>query len=132
MKAFLVDLENKPGELARCAEALGQKGINITSVAGASCGSSGRVAFMTADEAATRRAFQEINCTFQEIDAVEASMRNQPGTLGQTARRLANAGVNIEAIVPTGMSGNDVMVAFVTDNATKAREVLATSASTMR
>jgi hypothetical protein len=37
---------------------------------------------------------------------------------------LAEAGVNIEAIFPTGMSGGEVSVAFVTDNPTKAKEAL--------
>ena len=44
-------------------------------------------------------------------------------------RRLASAGVNIEAIFPMGMAGNDIQVGFVTDNATKAREVLSTAAA---
>ena len=129
MQAFLVDLENKPGELARIAEAMGAKGINITGVTGATCGSTGRVTLMTADEAATRTTLGEIGCRFEEIEAVEASMRHEPGTLGSTARRLADAGVNIEAIMPTGMSGSEVTVAFMTDNPAKAREVLASARS---
>jgi hypothetical protein len=132
MKAFLVDLENKPGELARIAEALGNKGVNISSVSGTSCGTGGRVALLTADEASTRSIFGDINCKYDEVEAVEASMAHEPGTLGKTARRLADAGVNIEAIIPMGMTGRDVSVAFATDNPTKAREVLATSTSSMR
>jgi hypothetical protein len=132
MQAFLVDLENKPGELARVAEALGTKGINITGVSGSTCGSSGRIALTTADEAATRAALGEIDCRFSELEIAEASMAHAPGALGRAARRLADAGINIEAILPTGMKDGEVSVAFVTSDAARAREILATTASGTR
>jgi hypothetical protein len=132
MNAFLVDLENTPGALAAVAEALGAKGINITGISGASCGDSGRAALTTSDEAATRTALGAMGTTFQELEFVEASLAHTPGSLGKAARRLADAGVNIEAIMPTGMAGNDITVGFATSDAAKAREVLATSASSVR
>ena len=132
MNAFLVDLENKPGALADVAEALGAKGINITGVTGATCGDSGRAAITTSDDAATRTALVAIGATFTESEVVEASLSHTPGSLGKAARRLAEAGVNLEAIMPTGMSGNEVTVGFATDNPAKAREVLASAASSVR
>ena len=42
---------------------------------------------------------------------------------------LADAGVNVEAIMPTGMSGNEVHVGFVTNNPIKARDILATASA---
>jgi hypothetical protein len=130
MNAFLVDLENKPGALATVAEALGTKGVNITNVAGATCGDSGRAAFSTSDPVATREALQKINATFKELEVTEITLADQPGSLGKVARRLASAGVNIEAIFPMGMTGRDVSVGFATNNPTKAREALSTVAST--
>jgi hypothetical protein len=132
MNAFLVDLENKPGALAKLAEALGAKGVNITGVSGASCGDSGRAAITTADDATARTVFQSLKMPFKEYEATEVSMAHTPGSLGKAARRLADAGVNIEAILPTGMSGNNINLAFVTNNASKAREILATSAASAR
>lgn len=131
MNAFLVDLENKPGEFARVSEAIAKKGINITSISGSTCGSSGRVAIATDNDGATRAALGEANCTYTESEVTEATLSNQPGALAAVARRLADAGVNIEAIMPTGMKGSDVTVAFITDNPTAARGLLqgATSAS---
>jgi hypothetical protein len=127
MHAFLIDLENKPGALATVAEALGAKGINITAVTGATCGDSGRAAITTADDAAARSVFQTLKVPFKDYEATEVSLAHTPGSLGKAARRLADAGVNIEAILPTGMAGNNVSVAFVTNNATKAKEILATA-----
>lgn len=128
MKAFLVDLENKPGELARVTEAIAKKGINIEGISGATCDESGRVAIVTRDEAGTRAALEEASRTFKEMEATEVSIPHVPGSLAKAARRLADAGINVEALFPTGMQGTDVSVAFVTDNPVKAKEALAASA----
>lgn len=126
MNAFLVELENKPGALATLAEAIAAKGVNITGVAGASCGDGGRVAILTADDPTTRRILEDGGHTFKEMEVTETQLRHEPGTLAKATRRLAEAGVNVEAILPTGMAGGDVSVAFVTSNPVKAREALAT------
>jgi hypothetical protein len=124
MNAFLVDLENKPGALATVAETIAAKRVNLLGVSGTSCSDGGRVAIIAADDAATRAALEEKKISFKEVEVTEASLGHTPGTLAKAARRLAEAGVNIEAIFPTGMSGNDISVAFVTDNPTKAKEAL--------
>ena len=124
MNAFIVDLKNKPGELAKVAEAIAEKGIDITGFTGATCGDTGSVALMTSDEAGTRRALTDGHWTYRPVEVVTASLANKPGTLGQAARKLANAGVNIEAALPTGMSGSNVQIAFATDNPAKAKEAL--------
>jgi hypothetical protein len=124
MQVFLVDLKNKPGELARAAETIAAKGVDITGVSGTTCSDSGRAAFLTNDEATTRIAFKEAGFTYKELEATETSLRQEPGTLATAARRLADAGVNIEAIMPIGMQGNEVHVAFVTNDAAKAKQVL--------
>jgi len=60
----------------------------------------------------------------REVELVVASLANQPGSLAMVARKLADAGVNIEAALPTGMEGGNVSVAFATDNPGKARQVI--------
>ena len=132
MTAFLVDLENKPGALATVAEALGARGVNITGVSGATCGDSGRAVIMTADDVSARSVFQTLKTKFKEYEVVESSLANTPGSLGKATRRLADAGVNIEAIMPTGMSGNEVHVGFVTDNPIKARDILGAATAIRR
>jgi hypothetical protein len=127
MKAFLVDLENKPGSLARIAEAIAAKGINIEGISGTTCDESGRVAIVTRDDAGTRSALTDAKATFKEMEATETTVRHAPGTFAKAARRLADAGINVEAIFPTGMRGQDVSVAFVTDQPAKAKELLAAS-----
>lgn len=124
MQVFLVDLKNKPGELARVTEAIAAKGINIQAFSGATCSDSGRVALMTSDEPATRTILKESDFNYTELEATDAAFRHEPGALAKAARRLADAGINIEAAMPVGMEGNEVHVAFVTSDPVKAKQVL--------
>lgn len=129
MNAFLIELDNKVGELARIAEAIAAKNINITAISGATGTSSGNIAVLTADEAGTRAALQGAGCSFREMEVTEIPLPNVPGSLANAARRLADGGVNIEALVLTGMQGNDINVAFVTADPAKARSILSTAGS---
>jgi hypothetical protein len=127
MNGFLVDLKNEPGALASVAEAIAEKGIDITAFSGATCGDSGSIALITNDEAGTKRVLADRKFTYQSVEWVTTSIENKPGSLAMVARRLADAGVNIAAAMPTGMSGGNVTIAFATDNPVKAREALGTS-----
>lgn len=124
MNAFLVELKNQPGALAQVTEAIAQKGIDIVSFSGATSGSSGTVALITNDESATRRVLADGGFTVREIELVTAALAQRPGTLAAAARRLADAGVNIEAALATGMSDRGVHVAFATDDPARARQAL--------
>ena len=122
--AFLIDLEDKPGALADVAEAIAAKGVNITSVSGASCGDRGRIAIATDDNAQTRAALADLPCTFEQKEITIAALPHAPGTLAKAARQLANAGLNIESVMLMGMQGNDIEVGFVTSDPVMARNAL--------
>lgn len=124
MRAFIIQAENRPGALADLAEALGQRGINITGVAGSTWDSAGAIALITNDDSGTRSVLDERGAAYRETELVAAGMEDKPGTLGDAARRLADRGVNIEAIVPTGVQGSRVTVAFAVDDVNAAREAL--------
>jgi hypothetical protein len=124
VNAFIVDLKNKPGELAKVTEAIAAKGIDLRGVTGATCGDSGTVTLITNDEAGTQRVLTEGQWKFRPIELVTAEVVDKPGSFAQATRRLADAGVNIEAALPTGMSGGKIQVAFATDNPVRAKQAL--------
>jgi hypothetical protein len=124
MRAFIIHAENRPGALADIAEALGERGINISGIAGSAWEDSGAFGLITNDETGTRSILDGRNADYRELELVAAGMEDRPGTLGAAARRLADRGVNIQAIIPTGMQGNKVTVAFAVDDAATAREAL--------
>jgi hypothetical protein len=121
MNAFLVGLRNTPGEVARLADLIAQRGIKITGLTGAA---GGEVCLLTNDEAGTRSALIDGFYMPREIELVPVTLADAAGTLAEAAHRLGDAGINIEALLPTRMSGGTVTVAFATDDPAKARMVL--------
>jgi hypothetical protein len=129
MNAFIIELDNRPGALADATAAIAEKGINITGVAGATGTSTGTIAVVTNDDDATRSALEGAGARFREVPLASAALEHRPGSLSETARKLADAGVNIEAILPMGMEGNRITVAFGVDNVESAMSVLGQGAS---
>jgi hypothetical protein len=124
MKAFVVELDNRPGELARLADALAERGINITAIGAVAAGTTAGLGLTTNDDASTRTALDGAGIIYRELDLVAASLEDKPGTLADAARRLADAGVNIELLLDTGRSGNRIDMAIGVDNVAAARQAL--------
>ena len=124
MNAFLIELENTPGGLAKVAEAIAERGINITGISAAGSGQTGAIGLVTNDEDGTRQALDKAGITYRTLELVAAQLQDRPGTLAQAARRLADAGVNIELVLPTGMTGSTINVAFGVADASAATRAL--------
>ena len=130
MIAFLVDLENRVGSAAEVAEAIAERGINLTGGAGISHGTGGSFAFTANDEAGTRRVLLSRGYKFREIELVPITLADTPGTLARTCRALADAKINIEALFPMGAAGDRNTIAFATDDPARARTILSQKALT--
>lgn len=116
MKGFVIEAANRPGELARVASVMGSRHINIAWCTGTAYGEYGAVGILTQDEPGARAALDEEGMTYHEVDVITFNVPDRPGTLAETTRKLADAGVNVQLLVPTGWSGNEmVMTAGVDD-----------------
>lgn len=68
---FTVQLDDRPGSLARVAAALGDRGVNITGIVGVAEDTDGSLMLTTSDPAATRAAFEGLGLAFEEHDATQ-------------------------------------------------------------
>ena len=94
-----VTVEDQPGVLAGMGEAIGRAGINITGICGAAAGAGSVVHLLVDDAGATRAALQGAGFgAVQEREVVVVDIDDRPGALGEMARKLAAAGVNIELV----------------------------------
>jgi hypothetical protein len=121
---FVVQLQNRPGELARLARALGTRGINITQI---SCAGTGTIAcaFMTTSDATeTRDVLRGLGREYVEGRAVVVDVLDKPGGLADVAEKFAAAGVNIQGTLCIGHRDGMLEMAFVVDDEAKAREAL--------
>jgi len=131
MNAFLIELDDKVGEVARIAEAIAAKDINISGFSGSTAGGKGSVVLLVEDEAGARSALNGLGCMFKEVEVTQVPLPNVPGSLAKATRRLADAGINIEAALPMGMEGNNITVGFATSDPAKTKAILATAGSAM-
>jgi hypothetical protein len=98
--------------------------VNITAGGATTWGEGGAIAIQTNDDDGARSALQEAGITFREADVAAAWLENKPGTLADAARRLGDAGVNIEAFFPIGMEGGKVGILFAVSDAAAAKAAL--------
>ena len=130
MNAFIVEAKNKPGILAEVSKAIADKGVNVVTGSVIGLGESGGFAFISNDEGGTRTALREANATFREVEVMPISVADEPGALAKIAKKLADAGVNIELVLPTGMSGNKMTLALGVDKIDAARKAIGAEVAT--
>lgn len=110
--------EDKPGVSASLGEALGNAGINITGLFGS--GKLGEIHVLVEDDdvAAARRAIEGVGLRVGDArDAIIIPDTDRPGGFGGAARRLADAGVNIDH----HYVASNTRLVFVVDDIEKAR-----------
>lgn len=104
-----IHLENRVGALAELGEALGNAGVNIEGMAAATDLDEGHVHILVEDEAAAKAALEG---TAMHVhggrEVLLLDLKNEPGEWGKAARKLAEAGVNIDMIYVA--SGNRLVV----------------------
>ena len=65
---FTVQLDDRPGALARVATALAERKVNITGIVGVAEDTDGALMLTTSDPAATREAFTALGQAYEEHD----------------------------------------------------------------
>jgi len=123
-RQFVVQLDNRPGELAHLARALAARGINITHI---SCAGTGPIAcafLTTGDEADTRAVLHGLGTPFLEGETIVVDVLDQPGGFADVAERIAGAGVNILGTLCVGRREGVIEMAFAVDDGEKARAAL--------
>jgi hypothetical protein len=123
MSAFTVELKNQPGELARLCEAMAGRSVNIV-LCGTSHGDRGTIAFIADDEDGARTALEGAGIDFTERPALTVRMDNVPGAGAATFRKLANAGVNMDLLVPVRVSKEQFFAVICVDDIDAASSAL--------
>jgi hypothetical protein len=123
VNAFVFQLPNRPGELAKVTEALAARGINLL-VYDLGPGDQAGIALVTSDEEATGSTLGDLGVAFRETPVLTVRMEDKPGQAASTSRRLADAGVNIELWLPVDTSPDNFVVALGVDNTATARKAV--------
>lgn len=118
MHAYLITVDDRPGQIARVFEAAAARRVNIAPAYGLANGTTGLIALGSDDEAGLRAAIADAGFTATAIELVVVELENRPGTGAEVMRKLADAGVDLQLAVPVGMNGDLLQVGFgATDGA---------------
>ena len=123
MSAFTVELDNHPGELARLCQALASGGVNLLLCA-TTQGSSGNAAFIADDEAAAQAVLEGAGIEYLLRPALTVRMANLPGAGAAIFRKLAEAGVNVELLLPVRISDEEFFAVICADDPAAAERTL--------
>jgi hypothetical protein len=124
MRDFMIRLTHSPGELADITNALSLAAVNIKSLAAMSLGNQALLRLIPDDVDAARNVLREKHITFEEHELATVLLENRAGEVTGVAAKLADAGLNLEAIYLVGVAGDLIELAIATDDMKKAKKVL--------
>jgi hypothetical protein len=117
-----VVLEDQPGTLAELGEATGKADINIEGMCVVTREGKGTVHILVEDASATRAALADVGIDVSgEREVLVTEVEDRPGMMSAVARKLADAGVNIE-LAYTTFGG--IRIVLGVDDIDKARAAL--------
>lgn len=94
-----IELQDKPGTVAAAAEALGKAGVNIEGFAGFEVDGKGIAHVLVEDASKARQALESSGARVTgESQVVVLEIDDRPGSLGNVTRKIAEAGVSVNAV----------------------------------
>jgi hypothetical protein len=121
VKDLSIALQNRPGALAEMGEALGRAGVSVEGGGVFVANGVGVAHFLVHDGEAARAALESAGIVVLAVqDVLVLKLRqSEPGQLGKVARRMADAGVNIEV----QYSDHDHQLILVVDDTERGSQV---------
>jgi hypothetical protein len=94
-----IDIENKPGALAEVAAAISDAGVNVASAVCIGTGERAELHILVPHVEAAHHllAISHVSVT-REREVVVVDVEDRPGVLADLARRIAQAGINIDLV----------------------------------
>jgi hypothetical protein len=115
MTEFVVHMDHRPGMLASLTEVLAAAGVNIEALAAFGFDGEGVVRLVVDDAESARRALREAGLAAEEMQVLSAFMPHAPGELATVTRKLADSGINIDAVYVINSSAEGIELAIAVD-----------------
>ena len=123
VKQLTVTCENRPGQLARIAKALGDAKVNILGFHATTSGSEGSVHLVVDNVNKAKKALQGAGLGHTEAEALRVELPHVPGALGKFAAKLADRGLNINSGYQMTGKGRKASVVLTVSDLDKAAKV---------
>jgi hypothetical protein len=115
------DLPDRPGELAKLLGILAAGSINIDAMSSNSGSGHSYVSLITDQPIKARQSLRKAGYACDQRTVIVVSVPDKPGSFAALARKLGEAGIDIESVVHLGSMGDRVQLALGVDNLDAAR-----------
>jgi hypothetical protein len=128
MRDLTISVANEPGALAKVTAAISDAGVNLAAATYAGSGDVADLHILVKHAEASRRVLEPAGLTVtEEREVVVVEAEDRPGVLADLARRVADAGVNLNLVyVATG-----TRIVFGADDIGALRDALGIRSDTM-
>jgi hypothetical protein len=104
-KAIVIRVEDRPGMLGEITSMLGERKVNLRAVHGSNEGGQGIVRIVVDKLAIAKKALAARGWKPREVEILAVDLADDPGALGDVAKRLGDARVNIEYVFASTSAG---------------------------
>ena len=95
MREFTIQMEDRPGTLGKCCQALADRGVNILALHSFSSQGKSAVRIIVDNLTAAKTVLDSEHYAYTEKEVALAKLTHRPGELARAASRLGEANINI-------------------------------------
>lgn len=119
-----VDLQDRPGELAKVLGILARESVNIDAMSANSGAGRSYLSLITDQPTRARQSLAKAGYACNQRTVIVVGVEDRPGAFAELATRLGEAGVDIQSVVPLEVVGRRVQLAIGVDNLDAARSMV--------
>lgn len=124
-RQYSVFLVNKPGNLARVTQALGDARVNIKALTLVDSQEHGVLRLVVENSEKAHPVLHSLNLPVTETDVLSVELPNSPGAMADMCNRLADKHININyAYLTTGARSGKAMGILKVSDINKAKKIL--------
>jgi len=125
VKELNIQLENRPGALAKLCNALANRKVNIVAFQASTEERRSQVHLVVDNLATAKSVLAAEGLTYSEADVAQVALQNRPGVLARVAGKLGEANININyAYCGIEPSTNSALLFFGVAEVGRAAQVL--------
>lgn len=116
VKELSFSVPNRVGLLSEVTTAIARTKVNITSICAYAMENNAFFMLTTSSNAKAKKALIALGLGIEEKDVVEVEMPNKPGELEKVAKKIADAGIDIQYVYATAGGGKATCVFHSADD----------------
>ncbi|MBM4340673.1 MAG: ACT domain-containing protein [Deltaproteobacteria bacterium] len=120
VKEISFEMPNRVGLLAEVTAAIAGAKVNVNAICAYGMEGTGYFMLTTNSNAKAKKALAPLGVAIEERDVVEVEVSDKPGELQKIAKKVADAGIDIEYMYATAGSGKKETCIFLTSDNVKA------------